>query len=85
MLNGIIYSLARPEHLVLGLSKLGQNHHRYGVKDEYYHIIKEAMLETIPEVLGDKGSARINAAWDQALDFVISSMQKWKEGVLLEE
>lgn len=75
MLGGIVYSLSRPEHLVMGLKKLGKNHERYGVQPEYYPIVKEAMLETIPEVLKDFTSARVIEAWSQALDFVIDTMK----------
>ena len=79
MLGGIVYSLSRPEHLALGLKKLGQNHYRYGVKNHYYPVVKTAMLETIPEVLGDFHTPRINEAWSKALDFVIDTMQSWEK------
>lgn len=75
MLGGIVYSLARPEHLLMGLKKLGQNHVRYGVQPEFYPVVKEAMLETIPEVLGDFYRPAINEAWESALDFVIDTMK----------
>jgi class 3 adenylate cyclase/ferredoxin/hemoglobin-like flavoprotein len=75
MLGGIVYSLARPEHLLMGLKKLGQNHVRYGVKPEFYPVVKEAMLETIPEVLGEFYKPAINEAWEAALDFVIDAMK----------
>ena len=79
MLSGIIYSLSRPEHLVMGLKKLGENHHRYGVKDEHYPIIKAAMVDTIPEVLGEYHTQQVNEAWSQALDQVLAIMKSWKE------
>ena len=78
MLGGIVYSLSRPEYLVMGLKKLGESHERYGVKDAYYPVVKEAMLETIPEVLLEFSNQRIVDAWGQALDFVIDSMKNWK-------
>ena len=74
MLGGIVYSLARPEYLTLGLKRLGQNHQRYGVEDAYYPVVKEAMLETIPEILGEFYRPEINEAWSQALDFVVETM-----------
>lgn len=79
MLAGIVYSLARPEHLMMGLKKLGQNHERYGVKDEFYPLVKETLLETLPEVLGDFYSPRIEEAWSQALDFVMQTMKSWRK------
>ena len=74
MIGGIVYSLSRPEHLVLGLKRLGKNHTRYGVKDEYYPLVKEAMLETIQEMLGDQCGVNTLKAWSEALDFVIIHM-----------
>ena len=74
MLGSIVYSLSRPEYLKLGLKSLGMNHVRYGVKKEYYPVVKEAMLETIPEILGENYTDRIGMAWSQALDFIIETM-----------
>ena len=79
MLGSIVYSLARPEHLVMGLKRLGQSHMRYGVKDEYYPLVKETMLETIEEILGDLHTPLIRQAWSQALDFVTETMMSWKD------
>lgn len=78
MLGGIVYSLARPEYLAMGLKRLGQNHAKYGVQEAYYPVVKEAMLETIPEVLGEYYTEQAGKAWSQALDFVIDVM---KQGV----
>jgi len=79
MLGSIIYSLSRPEYLILGLKSLGLNHIRYGVKNEYYPVVKDAMLETIPEILGENYNDRIGEAWSQALDFVIEAMKPEEE------
>lgn len=75
MLGGIVYSLSRPEHLKKGLAKLGQNHVQYGVKAEYYPIVKQSMIETINEVLGEDKTPRTLEAWSTALDFVIDTMK----------
>ena len=78
MLGGIVYSLSRPEHLKLGLKKLGQSHHRYGVKDEYYPVVKEVLLETLPEILEDFYTEKIAQAWGQAMDFIMDLMKSWR-------
>ena len=75
MLGGIVYSLSRPEHLKKGLAKLGQSHVQYGVKAEYYPIVKQSMIETIDEVLGEDKTPRTLEAWSSALDFVIDTMK----------
>ena len=79
MLGSIVYSLSRPKYLKMGLKSLGLNHVRYGVKNEYYPVVKEAMLETIPEILGENYNDRIGEAWSQALDFVIDAMKPAEE------
>lgn len=76
MLGGIVYSLARPEYLVLGLKKLGQNHNRYGVKEAHYPIVKNVFLDTLPDVLGIMYKPSIREAWSQALDFVLDTMKE---------
>ncbi|RIV49083.1 hypothetical protein D2V93_14840 [Flagellimonas taeanensis] len=75
MLGGIVYSLSRPEHLKRGLEKLGQSHVHYGVKEEYYPVVKQSMIETIDEVLGQNKTSRTLEAWNTALDFVIDTMK----------
>ena len=75
MLGGIVYSLSRPEHLKRGLAKLGQSHVQYGVKDEYYPVVKQALLETIEQALGEAKTPQTLKAWGAALDFVIDAMR----------
>ncbi|WP_186755912.1 adenylate/guanylate cyclase domain-containing protein [Echinicola salinicaeni] len=76
MLSGIIYSLSRPEHLKMGLHKLGKQHIRYGVKKEYYPILKEVMLESIKEELGDAHNENVQKAWENAIDMVTGLMKE---------
>ena len=78
MLSGIVYSLSRPAHLEMGLRKLGQNHVNYGVKDEYYPIVHDVLLETIEEVLGSHFNDNVEKAWKQGLEIVIGAMKNWK-------
>ena len=75
MLGGIVYSLSRPEHLKRGLQKLGKSHVQYGVQEEYYPVVKQAMIETIDEVLGEGKTPRTMEAWNKALNFVIDTMK----------
>lgn len=75
MLGGIVYSFSRPEHLKKGLAKLGRSHVQYGVKAEYYPVVKLAMMQTIEQVLGENKTKRTLEAWNTALDFVIDTMK----------
>ena len=75
MLGGIVYSLSRPEHLTTGLQKLGANHVNYGVTPEHYPIIKQAMMHSIDQCLGEVKTEKAMKAWSDALDFVMETMQ----------
>lgn len=77
MLGGIVYSLSRPEYLILGLKALGRQHKGYGVKRDHYPLIRDMLLETIEEELGDICTYNIKYAWKSALDLVIHSMQNY--------
>jgi class 3 adenylate cyclase len=78
MLGGIIYSLSRPEYLILGLKSLGRQHKGYGVHKEHYPIVKEVLLETIVDELGDACTHKVRFAWQSALDLVVQSMQSYE-------
>lgn len=78
MLGGIVYALSRPQHLTTGLKKLGQSHIKYGVKTEHYPIVKQALMRTIDQTLGDLKTERAMEAWSTALDFVMDAMQNWE-------
>lgn len=77
MLGGIVYSLSRPEYLILGLKSLGRQHQSYGVERAHYPVVKKALLETIEEQLGEQGNFKVLNAWENALDLVIHSMQSY--------
>lgn len=79
MLGGIVYSLSRPDYLVLGLKSLGRQHQSYGVEIEHYPVVRAALLETIEEQLGELSSPKIMQSWEIALDLVIQSMKSYKE------
>ncbi len=77
MLSGIVYTLARPDHLISGIKALGQNHVRYGVTADHYPVVKKAMLDTIDEVLNENKTANTMEAWTRSLDFILKEMQNW--------
>lgn len=75
MLAGLVYSLSRPEHLKTGLLSLGVNHQRYGVLPEHYPVVKQAMMYTIDQALGELKTDKTMEAWDATLDFVLEAMK----------
>ena len=79
MLEGIVYSMSRPEHFDMGLKLLGESHIRYGVKQEYYPVVLEALLETIRETLGEMYTGDLMRAWEDALTLITSEMKKYAD------
>ena len=79
MLGGIVYSLSRPEYLASGLQKLGESHFKYGVEAAHYPVVKQAMMDTIDQCLGELKTEKTMKAWSATLDNVIDAMQNWKD------
>lgn len=77
MLGGIVYSMSRPSHLMMGLKTLGESHARYGVQAAHYPVVLQAMMETIREELGELCTEKIEKAWEQALITVTTEMKKY--------
>ncbi|MBA0729814.1 hypothetical protein Golax_025386, partial [Gossypium laxum] len=51
------------------LKYLGTVHVKSGVKDLHFEVVKEALLRTIKEVIGeDKWNEEMNNAWGEAYD-----------------
>ncbi|MFQ6652734.1 hypothetical protein Gotur_024458 [Gossypium turneri] len=51
------------------LKYLGTVHVKSGVKDPHFEVVKEALLRTIKEAIGeDKWNEEMNNAWDEAYD-----------------
>lgn len=62
--------------LVQNLGALGVRHRGYGVTDEMYPKVGDALLSTLAEVAGDDWSAEIQAAWAEAYGAIVSLMLK---------
>jgi class 3 adenylate cyclase/hemoglobin-like flavoprotein len=77
MLAGIVYSMSRPEHLIMGLKLLGESHSRYGVLKEHYPIVLSSLLETIKEELSEYYSGQLINAWEKALTIITDEMKKY--------
>ncbi|PHN04102.1 adenylate/guanylate cyclase domain-containing protein [Flavilitoribacter nigricans] len=78
MLGGIVYSLSRPELLKMGLRSLGKSHEKYGVKPEYYPVVRDCLIETIQEEMGPDYTEQLGSAWNQALGFITAEMTNWR-------
>lgn len=53
------------------LSRLGARHVAYGVRDEMYEWVGEALLAALAEAVGHRWTPRMDAAWRAALAAVV--------------
>jgi len=69
-----VAGLDDPERLVPGVQKLGQRHKGYGVVDENYNIVAQALLWTLEQGLGDKFTPEVCDAWTAVYTLLASVM-----------
>ncbi|KAJ1404739.1 Leghemeoglobin [Sesbania bispinosa] len=59
---------------------LGSVHVQRGVVDHHFVVVKEALLKTIKEALGDKWSDELSNAWEVAYDELAAAIKKEMSG-----
>jgi len=75
MITFAVNSLHRIERLLPGLRTLGERHGRYGVRDEHYGTVAEALLWTLDKGLGAAFTAEVKQAWVQAYTMLADTMK----------
>jgi hemoglobin-like flavoprotein len=73
-LKMIVGSLARTEHNVPVLQRLGERHRGYGVAPHHYRIAGRALIATLAEVLAAEFTGEVEAAWQAAYQLIASIM-----------
>ncbi|XP_058738407.1 leghemoglobin-1-like [Vicia villosa] len=63
-------------NVVLGDATLGAIHIQKGVAGPHFVVVKEALLQTIKEVVGDKWSEELRTAWEVAYDELATTIKK---------
>ena len=61
--------------LVPVVQALGRRHAGYGVKDEHYAIVGDALLSTLGKGLGDAFSPAVKEAWTAAFTVLADTMK----------
>jgi methyl-accepting chemotaxis protein len=69
-----VANLDKPEKLTPALHALGKKHVGYGAESGHYAVVREVLLATLAELLGDEFTKSTRAAWDEALRAVESKM-----------
>lgn len=83
-LNVAVKGLDRLEELLPQLEKLGRNHVSYGVKDEHYDTVAQALLWTLEKGLGDEFTPEVKDAWVAVYTVIANTMKKAASEALIE-
>lgn len=75
MLATAVNSLNRLDAILPAVEALGVRHVSYGVKDEHYDIVGEALLYTLSKGLGDEFTPPVKAAWSEAYSALAGAMK----------
>jgi hemoglobin-like flavoprotein len=71
-----VASLDRLHEIVPVVQELGRRHVRYGVKDEHYDIVAQALLWTLEKGLGPAFTAEVKEAWTSVYVVLAETMKK---------
>jgi len=74
MLQFFVYAMSRPDTMKLGLRSLGRRHAAYGVPPGYYPFFRQAFLDAVRVILGERHTPQVENAWAGAMDEIIQSM-----------
>ena len=75
MLDYAVTGLDRLDTILLTIQDLGKRHVGYGVKDEYYETVGEALLWTLEQGLGKDFTPDVKDAWVEAYKLLSDIMK----------
>ena len=78
MLSLALALLARPEALETELRELGARHRTYGVRDEHYETVGQALLQMLGDVLGSEFTPATHEAWAKFYGLMAETMKTSK-------
>ena len=70
-----VKGLTRLDEIVPILQKLGERHDGYGVKDEDYGTVGQALLWTLGQGLGEAFTDEVEAAWTEVYGVLSTTMK----------
>jgi hemoglobin-like flavoprotein len=76
MIGTAVNSLDRLEEIVPAVQDLGRRHVDYGVKNEDYAVVGEALIWTLGQGLGDDFTDDAKAAWIEVYTVLADTMIK---------
>ena len=75
MIGSAVRGLDNPQALVPVLKSLGRRHEGYGVTDQHYEDVREALMWTLAHGLGEAFDAEAREAWMAAYELLSSVMR----------
>ena len=76
MLGAAVRLLDHPQSLIPVLENLGRRHVDYGVRDEHYATVGQALLDTLSAALGNIFTPDVREAWASLYGVVATTMQR---------
>ena len=74
MLNIVVNGIFNLADLEESLLALGARHRQFGVEDQDYAIVRECLLATLKEGLGEEFTDEIRCAWIEAYELIATIM-----------
>jgi hemoglobin-like flavoprotein len=71
-----VSALKNPAALAPILAQLAKRHKGYGVRDEHYDKVGEALLWTLEQGLGDAFTPEVKKAWAELYGHVAATMKQ---------
>ncbi len=75
MVSYVISKYESMEDVLLEVKALGERHQKYGVKDEHYKAVGEALLWTLEQGLGEYWSLELGIAWKEFYEILAAKMK----------
>lgn len=75
MLDYAVTGLDRLDTIIVAIQDLGKRHAGYGVKDEYYETVGEALLWTLEQGVGKDFTPDVKDAWAEAYKLLSDIMK----------
>ncbi len=81
MLAIVVYNLHEPDHVLPAIRDLGVRHVGYGVRPADYDALKEALLWTLEQALGEDWAPAVRDAWTVCYDELAGEMKAAASGL----
>lgn len=75
MLNKVVQGMDRLDETIPLVEELGRRHAEYGVMDEHYDAVGEALLWTLEQGVGEEFTPQVREAWASAYELIASTMK----------